>query len=172
MGVYSEETLELFKKTHLGKIASTETRKKMSLSHIGFKHPPRTEEWKIKQRKAHLGRTGKLASNWQGGKTEATKLIRNSIEYKEWRNQVFKRDDYTCRFCKVKGKDLEAHHIYPIHKSIKFIYDVDNGITLCKFCHGFIDKKRRIKEERKWYISCTWQSSVPTVMTLKNWVML
>jgi len=53
-----------------------------------------------------------------------------------WREEVFKRDNYTCQCCGDKtGGNLEAHHVYnwAEHKNLR--EDVDNGITFCKQCH-------------------------------------
>ena len=53
--------------------------------------------------------------NWQGGKTELTHLIRQLLEYTNWRHEIFQRDNYTCQECGIKngqGKTvyLEVHH--------------------------------------------------------------
>lgn len=57
-------------------------------------------------------------------------------EYYIWRNEVFKRDNYTCRKCGDKrGGNLNAHHIrnYSEHSNLRT--SVENGITLCEDCH-------------------------------------
>ena len=54
---------------------------------------------------------------------------------REWRTAIFKRDNYTCRVCKVKGKRLEAHHIKPYSEYPRLRYVLSNGRTLCKDCH-------------------------------------
>ena len=55
-----------------GKKLSEEHKKKIGMAHKGLKMPPRTEEWRRKQRIANLGRIvetkGKNHWNWQGGK--------------------------------------------------------------------------------------------------------
>lgn len=60
---------------------------------------------------------------------------RNDIRYKEWREGIFKRDDYTCKKCKIKGYILHPHHIKNFAQYKKDRFDVNNGITLCKDCH-------------------------------------
>ncbi|MDD3906436.1 MAG: HNH endonuclease [Candidatus Omnitrophica bacterium] len=60
---------------------------------------------------------------------------RNLPEYRDWRSKVFKRDNYTCQSCGSKTK-LQAHHIKQVILYPELIYDVDNGQTLCKDCHG------------------------------------
>lgn len=61
--------------------------------------------------------------------------IRRSTEYKEWRNAVYKRDDYTCQVCGKKGVKLNAHHIKPFAYYHDLRTDLGNGITLCVECH-------------------------------------
>lgn len=80
-------------------------------------------------------RTGKLAPRWEGGKTEKIRILESRIEYKEWRRDVFARDNYTCQACGKRGVRLEAHHIKEKCNFPELIYDVDNGITLCRECH-------------------------------------
>lgn len=60
---------------------------------------------------------------------------RNSKEYKQWRNKVFQRDDYTCNKCHKRGGKIQAHHIKPWALYIDDRFNVDNGITLCNECH-------------------------------------
>ncbi len=57
----------------------------------------------------------------------------------EWRDNIFKRDNYTCQHCKEKGYKLQAHHIksYMHYPEVK--YDLNNGITLCIDCHKKTD---------------------------------
>ena len=58
-------------------------------------------------------------------------------QYRTWRTTVFKRDNYTCQKCGVRGGDIQAHHIHPVRDNINtlLIFDVNNGITLCEGCH-------------------------------------
>jgi hypothetical protein len=60
-----------------------------------------------------------------------------SAEYKEWRKKVYIRDQYRCKMpgCNSNSRDIAAHHIYPkkIYPEKKF--DINNGITLCRYCH-------------------------------------
>lgn len=63
-------------------------------------------------------------------------LIRGSIEYKNWRNEVFKRDNYVCQKCFIPNqKLLNAHHKDGFHWCDEKRLDVDNGVTLCIDCH-------------------------------------
>lgn len=80
---------------------------------------------------------------------EPDRRYRNLSLTKEWRNEVFKRDNYTCQLCGDTSKKghrvtLNAHHIVKFSSSKELRYVVDNGITLCKSCH----EKTYHKEEK------------------------
>lgn len=123
-------------------------RERMKGNSYGTIHVGRTisEEQKLKISKALKGRVsprkGKIAlhwlgeknPNWKGGITSQIFKIRHSLEYKLWREAVFKRDEWTCVWCEAKGK-IEADHIqeFATHPELRFA--IDNGRTLCKPCH-------------------------------------
>ena len=55
--------------------------------------------------------------------------------YKEWRKEIFKRDNYTCQMCNSRGVFLHSHHIKSYTYFPNLRYEVSNGITLCVNCH-------------------------------------
>jgi hypothetical protein len=61
-------------------------------------------------------------------------------EYRQWRTEVFVRDDYTCQTCGQRGGTLNAHHrqSYVGHPHLRT--ELNNGITLCKKCHDAIHR--------------------------------
>lgn len=73
--------------------------------------------------------------NWKGGMREELKIIRQSLEYRLWREKIFERDNYTCQICNIKGGDLNADHIKPFAFYEELRFDLDNGRTLCIECH-------------------------------------
>lgn len=99
------------------------------------------------------GRYGKKASNWKGGISELAHCIRTSEKYKIWRNEVFKRDNWTCRFCGGKGNEKNVDHIKQFAiilkennittiedaMNCKELWDMSNGRTLCISCHKKTD---------------------------------
>jgi len=97
---------------------------------------PRSEEFRkkcgsLKGDKNHL---------WRGGVTPLIHKIRNSSEMRKWREDIFKRDNWTCQECGLRSSKnqyvyLEAHHIKPFAVFPEFRFRVDNGITLCEKCH-------------------------------------
>lgn len=74
---------------------------------------------------------------------EATGRDRNSADYRNWREAVFRNDNYTCQACQRRGVKLNAHHIkswrnYPAER-----FNVKNGITLCEGCHKKIHRSEK-----------------------------
>lgn len=110
------EVKEINRIAHLGKKASSLTRNKESEARKGIKH------W-----------------NWQGGKTSKSMQIRNSKEYKLWRESVFRRDNYTCIWCGQVGGMIHADHIKPFSIYPELRFAIDNGRTLCLNCHKKTD---------------------------------
>jgi len=78
---------------------------------------------------------GVFSPRWKGGITPENVKIRRSPEYSWWREAVFKRDNYTCRRCGAHGVTFHAHHLNPFSKYEYIRFDLDNGVTLCKYCH-------------------------------------
>ena len=79
-------------------------------------------------------------------KKEAKSFNLSVIEYKmalmAWSKTVRKRD----KVCQVCGadKELQAHHIIHRSKNPELSFNINNGITLCKFCHNEAHYKTNI----------------------------
>ena len=114
-------------KYNLGKHLSIERRKKMS---------------EIER--------GENNHNWKGGISKFKDLIRTNYLYRQWRSDVYTRDKYTCQICgDDRGGNLHAHHIKSYSSIIQKyeittleealnceeLFNINNGITLCKKCH-------------------------------------
>ena len=154
-----------FSKTQKGHKISERTKRKIGLSnkgkirtkeqienHIkktkgrvfGYKYPKGNIPWNKNKKTGIIPKTafrpgvyiGEKHYNWKGGITPIRVKIYRSKEYQNWRNFVFKRDDYTCLNCGTKGCYLEAHHIKRWIDYPKLRYEIDNGVTLCKSCHN------------------------------------
>jgi hypothetical protein len=72
--------------------------------------------------------------------------VRTSVAMKEWREAVFKRDNYACQLCEArscKGQrvNLNAHHIKKFASNPSLRLHVPNGITLCVRCHNLTKQK-------------------------------
>lgn len=99
---------------------------------------------------------GEKNPNWKGGVTVINEKIRKSIEYKQWREAVYKRDNYTCQDCgDSQGGNLEADHIKPFAYYPELRFDIDNGKTLCKDCHKktdtYLNKGRWLQKQTNGY---------------------
>ena len=72
---------------------------------------------------------------------EERKYGRHSTEYKEWRKNIYVRDDYTCQACNKRGGLLNAHHIesWASNRDLRLV--LPNGITFCKECHKLFHKE-------------------------------
>lgn len=93
--------------------------------------------WKGKKN-SHF--TGPNNPKWKGGITPENKKVRWSLKYKKFREEIFKRDEYTCQHCRRVRKIgdrvvLNVHHkkSFSQHKELRFVKS--NVITLCKECH-------------------------------------
>lgn len=80
---------------------------------------------------------GKMSPTYNHEITDEER-IKNRTFYKEqlrnWRTEVFQRDNYTCVICNQKGY-LHAHHLDGYHWCKDKRFNADNGVTLCKDCH-------------------------------------
>jgi len=126
----SKCAMKILGKKRIGVKVSDEARKNLSIAHIG-QHP-----WN--KGRTHPAVAGEKNPNWKGGKTPENKKIRESLEYKEWRINVFNRDNYTCQHCKQRGGRLNADHIMPFSLYPELRLVIENGRTLCVECHNLI----------------------------------
>ncbi len=145
-GVYkkTEAHKEKLRTANLGKKQTEETKKKKNAKLRGMKRSPET---RLRMREAFRGEKSHF---WKGGVTPLMRLIRECFKMKEWRLNIFSRDDYTCRICNKKGGELQADHFPKMFAEIfyenniknidealacKKFWDINNGRTLCYTCH-------------------------------------
>ena len=164
-GIYNRKLAKsnkgMFKKGHK---LSEKTRKKMGKARKnewktgkrkGYKHSKKHNRKKGRivskatRKKVSKSLTGSKHFNWKGGLTPLMERIRKCFKYRQWRSDVFTRDDFTCQDCGERGGYLEAHHIDPFAKIIRRnkiktleqalaceeLWNINNGETLCKECH-------------------------------------
>lgn len=131
-------------------IVSNETRKKLSDSN---KWKNTWSKWR-KQSQSTIEKkrlqTWENSNNWKWWITKLIDLIRRNYKYRQWRSDVFTRDNFICQECwEGKSWKLNAHHIKYLHFLItknnittteeaiecEEIWDINNWITLCEDCH-------------------------------------
>lgn len=94
------------------------------------------------------GRYGELSSNWNDGISKLGHRIRTCRRYLLWRKAVLARDKSICQNCtslfnvEVDHKTqfasiLRKYEIKTIQEAMdcEYLWDVDNGRTLCHNCH-------------------------------------
>lgn len=137
-----------------------EHKERMRLSHLGKPSSMKGRKGKPSWNKGLKGyKAGEKHYNWKGGITSLELQIRHLFEYRQWRSDIFTRDDFTCQECSKRGGNLEAHHcpksFSEIMKEYKIItlkqalnceelWNINNGKTLCQRCHNKT-KSRRLK---------------------------
>lgn len=89
--------------------------------------------WKLKE-DARSKRRGSAHHAWRGGITPINAAIRNSPAMKNWKREIFERDNFTCQVCGKRGGRLVADHIKPFSLYPDLRLDVSNGRTICKPC--------------------------------------
>ena len=154
----SKETRRRMSLAHKGIKLSSEHRLSMSLGRLGKKRPDISEKMIGKsnhffgkkhtleaRKKNSVAHKGEKHPNWKGGITPENLIIRESLDYRLWRQAVFERDNYICKWCKIKSGDgktvvLNADHIktFAYHPELRF--DISNGQTLCENCHKWKTK--------------------------------
>ena len=125
----------------LGKIFTEEHRKNISLS----------KRFKIR----------KKPSLYSEARRRLFAILKSSEQWKQWRQQIFRRDGYVCQECFNKGQYIHPHHKKQLAKLVDTFlqeynqfsliedfetflrltvtyqpfWDIENGITLCEDCH-------------------------------------
>ena len=82
--------------------------------------------------------TGPNSSRWNYDLTIEQRIYNHSLkpsELNKFRKDVFKRDDYICKYCNKKGGKLNAHHKNGWNWCEEERFDNNNGVTLCYKCH-------------------------------------
>lgn len=102
-------------------------------------------------RKQFMGECQSWENHWnyQGWKTPLNKQIRKTFQYRQWRSDIYTRDDFTCVHCWQRWWRLEADHIKyfstimsennitTVEEAIDCdeLWNINNGQTLCYSCH-------------------------------------
>jgi hypothetical protein len=121
---------------------SEAVRKNISISHLGVPNKSKG--------KSRPEFSGENHPNWKGGNGSIRHQSMGKLEYRNWRDAVFYRDNYTCQICEQYSGTLHADHIERWADNEELRYTVDNGRTLCVPCHYYITFKRKMKPNQRW----------------------
>ena len=126
-----------------------ELMKKLSKKFTGKGNPfygkKHSEETRLKMGLAKFGKKGKLSNAWKNGNSNEINLLRHSLEYSIWRQAIYKKDNWTCRICErhCQRKNIVAHHLNSFSEFSELRFSINNGMTLCRKCHGEIHNPQR-----------------------------
>jgi len=84
---------------------------------------------------------------WKENREEISHIW-STQEWKDWKKQVYERDNHTCQLCFSSEKNLNPHHILYRKDHPELTFDVNNGIVLCRSCHSTVHWK---DEKREFY---------------------
>ena len=164
--IYSEETRQKMSEARIGMIPWNKGIMCPQISKALEGHLI-SEETREKIRESNKGKIpwskGKICpifsrennGNWKGGITPLSHQIRYNFKYRQWRSDVFTRDDFTCQECGSKENKLNTHHIESFNSILQKyeittikealnceeLWNINNGITLCEKCHNKIPKR-------------------------------
>jgi hypothetical protein len=85
--------------------------------------------------RAHFHKTGSFFFDVFGGETKASANKIDLSRLHEWARLVKERDGYKCAECN-ETDFLHSHHLLPKKDFPELMYDINNGITLCRICHA------------------------------------
>lgn len=150
----SEELRRKIALSLTGRKLSERAKQKLSAFHTGRRrseaHCKATSESNKRRGIRPPSRRGTIPWNYSGVDVTIQEKIRNSFEYRQWRSDVFTRDNFTCQKCGKINNNLHAHHKKSFIKIIQEnnivtfeqalacaeIWNINNGETLCgKTCH-------------------------------------
>jgi hypothetical protein len=153
-GIKGKASHSFGNKYAIGITPSAETRAKISAAQMG--HKSYTEGMKFSpETKQKMSATARkrvsdgLHHLGNGSKTKLSAQIRKSFKYRQWRSDVFTKDDFSCQECSVRGGVLNADHIEPFAFILRKynianiegalnceeLWNINNGRTLCVPCH-------------------------------------
>ena len=75
-------------------------------------------------------------------------LAEKGVSYRKLRNEILRRDCYTCQLCISEecGKRLEVMHLIAFHERPDLYADRDNMLTVCVECHCAYDGMKLYKD--------------------------
>lgn len=138
---HSEDTKKRISIKKIWTIVSEETKRKLSKANLGKKM---SVESKKKMSKASKWAGNSQRKGWVTLRNDRGKI---RIELCWWSREIFKRDNWTCKFCEKEWWLIHAHHIKKFIDYPELRLDINNWITLCKRCHDILLRREEQFEE-------------------------
>ena len=95
-------------------------------------------------------RKGSQSNLWKGGISKFNRskrlIFMDTLEYKKWRRNIFKRDNHTCQICGKRGGNLRGNHIKKYSDYPELRTQINNGIVICRDC----DLLWVLNREKEW----------------------
>lgn len=145
---HTEEAKEKLRIKHTGKKLSPEHIEKNRIAQLGRKmsveaiaktvaaNIGRKNSIEIREKMRQAQKIGPDNPNWTGGLWASEhKQQRKSVEYRNWRDIVYTRDQYTCQFLRISGGMIHPHHIFSFAENPNLRFESWNGITLSRYAH-------------------------------------
>ena len=140
-GNYCSPHFVALNKSRVGQPLSDAHKRKISAAHKGKQYALGTKRSvEFRRRLADYWAANRERHNhyvdgkgWE--RTSERVVDMQRLDYRLWREDVFRRDDWTCVECGTHGGDVQADHIKPYAIYPELRYDVSNGRTLCVGCH-------------------------------------
>lgn len=88
--------------------------------------------------------SGEHHPNYNPELTNEERLLKRYVLGKQpiskFREEVYKRDNFTCVVCGTIGGSLNAHHLDGWNWAYDKRFEPSNGVTLCEHCHNSFHK--------------------------------
>ncbi len=108
-----------------------------------IKETQRTKQYRVKSREAKLGEKngmydvlGENHPRWNLSRTDEQRIKERKTHLDgRFRKAVLKRDNRTCQCCGHSYDIMIVHHLDSYTTFPNARYEVENGVTLCEYCH-------------------------------------
>lgn len=87
-----------------------------------------------------FGKHNSKENNYRWREDRENMVVRNG-NMQRWADKVKIKADYVCDYCGDTEAEKVAHHMNSVDENRLQMYDVDNGVCLCRECHKVFHKK-------------------------------
>ncbi len=99
--------------------------------------------------KISAAKQGITREEWKDYKNTENRRERLKFQ-KTIQKLVFKRDNYTCQMCGIRGGILHVDHIQPFAEYVQGRFNMENCRTLCRSCHYLVTFGKIMPQDSEW----------------------